>query len=113
MGKWLVRAIQPLCMDCEARVKVEGKHLEWFKVDLGVRQGCTHHPLCCISLSALRPLHSYVRRSYTEECHCRFSSYILVTGAGDEVFRRAEGLTMLDRGRNIDIRQRLNQAAVM
>ena len=36
-----MRAVQSLYMEYEARVKVEEKHLEWFKVDQGVRQGCT------------------------------------------------------------------------
>ena len=40
-GEGLVRAVQSLYMECEARVKVEEKRSEWFKVDQGVRQGCT------------------------------------------------------------------------
>ena len=44
VGEVLVRAVQSLYMECEARVKkgVEGKHSEWLKVDQGVRQGCTY-----------------------------------------------------------------------
>ena len=30
--------------ECEVRMKVGEKHLEWFKVDQGVRQGCTLSP---------------------------------------------------------------------
>ena len=40
----LVRAVQSLYMECEARVKVGEKQLEWFNVDQGVRQGCTLLP---------------------------------------------------------------------
>ena len=40
-GEELVRAVQSLYMECEARVKVEEKRSKWFKVDQGVRQGCT------------------------------------------------------------------------
>ena len=40
----LVRAVQSLYMECEARAKVEKKHLETFKVDQGVRQGSTLSP---------------------------------------------------------------------
>ena len=43
-GEGLVRAVQSLYMECEARVKVEEKHSKWFKVDQGVRQGCTLSP---------------------------------------------------------------------
>ena len=40
----LVRAVQSLYMECEARVKVGEKQSEWFNVDQGVRQGCTLSP---------------------------------------------------------------------
>ena len=40
VGEGLVRAVQSLYMECEARVKVGEKQLEWFNVDQGVRQGC-------------------------------------------------------------------------
>ena len=40
----LVRAVQSLYMECEAKVKVGEKYLEWFKVDQGVKQGCTLSP---------------------------------------------------------------------
>ena len=40
-GEGLVRAVQSLYMECEVRVKVEEKRSEWFKMDQGVRQGCT------------------------------------------------------------------------
>ena len=39
-----MRAVQSLYMECEAGVKVEEEHSEWFKVDQGVRQGCTLSP---------------------------------------------------------------------
>ena len=45
-GKVLVKAVQSLYMECEVRVEVEGKHSEWFKVDQGLRQGCTLSPSC-------------------------------------------------------------------
>ena len=41
VGEGLVRAVQSLYIECEARVKVGEKQSEWFKVDQGVRQGCT------------------------------------------------------------------------
>ena len=44
VGEGLVRAIQSLYVECEARVKVGGKHSEWFAVEQGVRQGCTLSP---------------------------------------------------------------------
>ena len=40
----LVRAVQSLYMECEAKVKVGEKYSEWFKMDQGVRQGCTLSP---------------------------------------------------------------------
>ena len=43
-GEGLVRAVQSLYMECEVRVKVEEKHSKCFKVDQGVRQGCTLSP---------------------------------------------------------------------
>ena len=44
VGEGLVRAVKSLYIECEARVKVGEKHSEWFKVDQGVRQGCTLSP---------------------------------------------------------------------
>ena len=46
VGEGVVRAVQSLYMEleCEARVKAEEKHSKWFKVDQGVRQGCTLSP---------------------------------------------------------------------
>ena len=44
VGEGLVRAVQSLYMECEARVKVGEKQSEWFNVDQGVRQGCTLSP---------------------------------------------------------------------
>ena len=44
VGEGLVRAIQSLYVECEARVKVGGKHSEWFEVEQGVRQGCILSP---------------------------------------------------------------------
>ena len=44
VGEGLVRAVQSLYMECEARVKAEEKHSKWFKVDQGVRQVCTLSP---------------------------------------------------------------------
>ena len=41
VGEGLVRAIQSLYVECEARVKVGERHSEWFEVEQGVRQGCT------------------------------------------------------------------------
>ena len=41
VGEGLVRAVKSLYIECEARVKVAEKHSEWFKVEQGVRQGCT------------------------------------------------------------------------
>ena len=40
----LLRAVQSLYMECEARVKVGKKQSEWFNVDQGVRQCCTLLP---------------------------------------------------------------------
>ena len=40
-GEGLVRAVQSLYMEYKARVKVEKKNSEWFKVDQGVQQACT------------------------------------------------------------------------
>ena len=45
VGEGLVRAIQSLYVECEARVKVGEKHSEWFEVEQGVRQGCTLSPM--------------------------------------------------------------------
>ena len=44
VGEGLVRAVQSLYMECEARVKVGKKQSEWFNVDQGVRQGSTLSP---------------------------------------------------------------------
>ena len=44
VGEGLVRAVQSLYMECEARVKVGEKQSEWFNVDQGVKQGCTLSP---------------------------------------------------------------------
>ena len=44
VGEGLVRTVQSLYMECEARVKVGEKQSEWFNVDQGVRQGCTLSP---------------------------------------------------------------------
>ena len=41
VGEGLLKAIQSLYVNCEARVKVGEKHTEWFEVKQGVRQGCT------------------------------------------------------------------------
>ena len=43
-GEELVRTVQFLYMECEVRVKAGEKHLEWSKVDQGVRQGSTLSP---------------------------------------------------------------------
>ena len=45
-GRVLVKAVQSLYIECEARVEVEEKHSEWFKLDQGLRQGCTLSPSC-------------------------------------------------------------------
>ena len=44
VGEGLLKAIQYLYVNCEAREKVGGKHTEWFEVKQGVRQGCTLSP---------------------------------------------------------------------
>ena len=46
-GRVLVKAeVKSLYIECEARVEVEEKHSEWFKLDQGLRQGCTLSPSC-------------------------------------------------------------------
>ena len=40
-GEELVRAVESLYMECEVGAKTGEKHLEWFKVVHGVRQGST------------------------------------------------------------------------
>ena len=44
VGKGLVRAVQSLYMECEARVKIGEKQWMWFNVNQAVRQGCTLSP---------------------------------------------------------------------
>ena len=42
------------CVGHEVKVKAGEKHLEWFKVEQGVRQGCTFSPwLFNVSLDTL------------------------------------------------------------
>lgn len=54
VGEGLVRTVQSLYDDCEARVKVGGRNSEWFKVEQGVRQGCTLSPwLFCVFLDTI------------------------------------------------------------
>ena len=43
-GDGLVRAVQTMYMECDARVKVGEKHSEWFTVDQDTRQGCSLSP---------------------------------------------------------------------
>ena len=43
-GDRLVRAVQIMYMECDARVKMWKKHPEWFKVDQGTRQSCSLSP---------------------------------------------------------------------
>ena len=44
VGEELLKAIQSLYVNCEARVKVGEKHSEWFEVVQGMRQRCTLSP---------------------------------------------------------------------
>ena len=43
-GEGLVKAVQTMYIECDARVKTGKKHSEWFKVDQGMRQGCSLSP---------------------------------------------------------------------